>query len=719
MDCTNTLDAPAGKYGFVKVLDGHFVFANGTRARFFGVNLANDSVFIDKRQIDRLAGLFARAGINLVRIHQIDDAQGIIDTGSKRVFRPERLDLLDYWIYKLKERGIYVAMDLNDYRTFRADEGVVDGEKLGRGAKPYAVFDQRLVQLQQDYAHALLVEHTNIYTGLSYVNDPAIALLELYDENGLFIRRNDWRTLREPYLTEFQQEWNDWLLKRYGSTETLKAAWTDVKGNYALMPSESLEQKSVQLPRMDLNPAVPDDIKDPLLAPVRQSDGALFAYDKQTEFFTAMTRFLRKAGVKIPISAVGAQDIIPDLIASAATTDYIGINFYWDHPDWAPGKDWTMPSYFSLQNPITDNPDYSFPATVSLAHMQGKPLVVRELGYCFPNLYRGAGMIEAAAYGAFLDLDALILFTYDTHADARTIGYFDIHLDPLRWGLAADASRIFLSGEVQPAKYTVGIGYSQVDAFTWYEYLNPVYQLAFSTRVLNYTDMNTPNPFDLLVASGRSAGSHWLGDRLLIYSNYNHSDLLYQNPVPGLDDRQGYQLQTTSHGGTFDLTFHGIGYDAGRVVPLQCWPAYATEDVLTKGLLPIATSDTAAYGFLDAKNRVMGFRNMLPDTVVRVALDALRDWRGAALSHTIVDQGRWASDTGQLLRDDDARMLKVDTPTLQAFAGRLDSRPEMTTSAVKLTTTTPVGTLLVESLDGKPLTNQCQSAGENDQPRAQ
>ncbi len=172
-----------------------------------------------------------------------------------------------------------------------------------------------------------------------------------------------------------------------------------------------------------------------------------------------------------------------------------------------------------------------------------------------------------------------------------------------------DAARIFLSGEVRPAKYTVGIGYSQVDAFTWYDYQNPVYQLANATRVVNYTEMNSEHPFDLLVASGRSAGSCWLGERLLIYSNYNHTDLLYQKPASGvndspggLDDSQGYHLLTTSHGGTFNFTFHGIGYDKDTVVPLQTWPAYATDDVMSKGFLPIATADTAALGFLDRKS---------------------------------------------------------------------------------------------------------------------
>ncbi|MCS6861385.1 MAG: hypothetical protein NZT92_13805, partial [Abditibacteriales bacterium] len=42
VDFSFLLDAPAGKHGFLTTRpDGHFYFADGTRARFFGINIAN------------------------------------------------------------------------------------------------------------------------------------------------------------------------------------------------------------------------------------------------------------------------------------------------------------------------------------------------------------------------------------------------------------------------------------------------------------------------------------------------------------------------------------------------------------------------------------------------------------------------------------------------------------------------------------------------------
>ena len=96
VDAASRLDAPAGKYGFVTAKDGHFVFGDGRRARFFGINLAKDSVFIEHEKIDALAALFARSGINLVRLHHIDDTTGILSQKPGEYFNAARLEMLDY-----------------------------------------------------------------------------------------------------------------------------------------------------------------------------------------------------------------------------------------------------------------------------------------------------------------------------------------------------------------------------------------------------------------------------------------------------------------------------------------------------------------------------------------------------------------------------------------------------------------------------------------------
>ncbi|NUQ01660.1 MAG: hypothetical protein HUU35_17590, partial [Armatimonadetes bacterium] len=212
------LDSPGG---FLTVDErGRFVWPDGRRARFWGINVAAESVFQPPERIDTCIARIREAGFNLVRLHHIDDRErGILAGDGPGVeFDPARLRLLDYWVDRLGAAGISIYLDLLDYRWF-------DTGRLGRAAKPYAVFDPELIARQQEYARALLREHRNAFNGRAYADDPAIVLLELFDENGLFIRRADWPNLLEPYRSDLTARWNRYLLQRYGSSEGLAAAW--------------------------------------------------------------------------------------------------------------------------------------------------------------------------------------------------------------------------------------------------------------------------------------------------------------------------------------------------------------------------------------------------------------------------------------------------------------------------------------------------------------
>lgn len=63
--------------------------------------------------------------INCVRLHFIDlDApRGLIAAGTdSRSFDPQQLDRLDFLVAELKKRDIYIDMNLNVGRSYRAGE---------------------------------------------------------------------------------------------------------------------------------------------------------------------------------------------------------------------------------------------------------------------------------------------------------------------------------------------------------------------------------------------------------------------------------------------------------------------------------------------------------------------------------------------------------------------------------------------------------------------
>src|SRR5215212_5596919 len=192
LDLSFLLDAPAGKHGFVRVRDGHLARGDGARFRLWGVHLTDwsrGSVLLPTNEDAPMwARTLARYGVNCVRLHflDLDAPRGIIAAGddSRHLDAPQ-LDRLDFLVAALKKRGIYVDLNLNVGRSYRAGDDVPDHVKVGWG-KGLVLYDPRLVALQREYARNILT-HRNPYTGLTYRDEPAVALVEILNENALWV----------------------------------------------------------------------------------------------------------------------------------------------------------------------------------------------------------------------------------------------------------------------------------------------------------------------------------------------------------------------------------------------------------------------------------------------------------------------------------------------------------------------------------------------------
>src|SRR5262249_21002943 len=138
-------------------------------------------------------------------------------------------------------------LDLLDFRQFKAGDGVAAWDQIGRAAKPYAFFDRRLIDLQKEFARQLL-EHKNSITGLAYKDDPAMAMVEICNEHGLFSKADTLDSLAEPYKTSLVQQWNRWLMHQYDSRDAIKAAWGSIGDTSVLSPAEDPAKYSVMLP---------------------------------------------------------------------------------------------------------------------------------------------------------------------------------------------------------------------------------------------------------------------------------------------------------------------------------------------------------------------------------------------------------------------------------------------------------------------------------------
>lgn len=476
---------PAGQGGFITVKDGHLVKADGSRFRIWGVNLTGwtrgSANLPPKDQAEAWAAAMARVGINCVRMHFLDlptrDPQktaaleaewrkaedsgqrsrrrpvGLIDgtRDDNQAFDAEALDRLDYFVFQLKRHGIYTNLNLNVGMRYTAADGVPDADVI-RLDKAYTYISERMIELQKNYARMLLTHH-NPYTDTDYRHEPAVATVEIVNENSIleFWMRNwlrgeltkegpayqlDFTPLYAKQLDGMYQEW----LKTHRKPEQV-AHLRELAG---VKPAEAVPR----LRRGDFS----------IAAPERFQAEAEFLTDVEKRFFTDFGDYLKKdLGVKSLV--LGNADHtywIPSqpMLRANSLLDFVDGHVYWQHPAiW--GK---------RNTPMVDDPLHATVIKLSRAPLLGRAYTVSEVNHPNPNEY-GAEMIPIlAAYAAFQDWDGIYFYTFEPKVGSDYQRYvadeFDITLDPVKMSQMPVGALIFSRADVRPATKVVTRSYS-------------------------------------------------------------------------------------------------------------------------------------------------------------------------------------------------------------------------------------------------------------------
>lgn len=428
-DVSFLLEAPAGKDGFVHVRNGHLVKGTGQRLRLWGVHLTDwsrGSVLLPSKEDSPMwASTLARFGVNCVRIHFLDlpAPRGIIDSTKtdSRSFDTDQFDRFDFLVAELKKRGIYIDLNLNVGRSYKAGDGVQDFDKIQWG-KGLTLFDPRLIELQKEYAKNLLT-HLNPYTKTEYRNEPAVAIVEILNENGIY---QGYRAPTPYYENELNELWTAWLKKNRPGTEPVAR----LRGQETAAASKERYQTEMA-----------------------------FFTELENNFYQDMSSYLKNTlGVKVPITGTadhGHSSSAYPMLATLSKLDIVDGHVYWQHPGSPP----------PVNTPMVNDPLHSTIVQLSRSAVAGKPYTVSEVNHPFPNDWAAEGIPILAAYGALQDWDAIMLYTFEPKRDPNWKPYvgdpFDISLDPVRMTQMATGALTFLRGDVRPAKETIARTYSK------------------------------------------------------------------------------------------------------------------------------------------------------------------------------------------------------------------------------------------------------------------
>jgi len=702
IDFSYLLDPPAGKHGFVIAgNDGHFHFEKtGERIRFWGVTVASSHIDIPKERIRQAVDVIARAGCNVLRLHEIDNRGGekynlvrrnIIDeayphNNDSQHFDKEYRDRVDYWIYCAKQKGIYIYLVIRGYRTFRKGDGVASADQLDRKAAPYGFFDQRLLELQDQYIEDWLFNHTNPYTELPNGLDPAVCMLEVENEDSLLFNPTSWTRFIEPYKSQFQKLWNKWLKDKYGNTEALHEAWAIPDGSWsALMPDENLSQDSVLIPDMKMRSISEIDLAqdgNPLSHPLRQNDGARFAADIQRTFFRRQRDLIRSSGSPIPLTAVVNSQNILDTWSVARELDFTGENAYQDHPAFKSGEAWVGKSFFRNVNYLKESGPWSPAAFMARYKWAGKPLVCREWANCWPNKYRGSANLFMASQALRQDYDGMIYFSYYTWGNQNICSPFGIQADPAQWGTFGYAAHLFLGKCLAPAENVIDIAFTDHDLFCWGNYVDHLHTLARDFRVQNhYFPGAVQSEAALRISSGRSGRGVFTGINNILWD----ADFSRWDKLPLSQRKQSI--------------FQASGFQEEFIFKKEDFP---TSTVIRANYKPLWEKNGYCNAFLEPGQNNIILKDAESTKVVEAARLVLSGLpQKDSSSNPEEKKIPPPSHPMGIIKDEEKGRMIINTPGFMAIQGEFNPGKKVTAGILSVISKSPVACIAVISLDKK------------------
>ncbi len=411
------LEKPAGSRGRV-MLDGGKYVVNGEEIKLWGLNNNFGNTAPTKDIAKERARFYAKYGINIVRLHKSGNPapSGIVNPyKSMTDFDPEMLDRFDYYTNELRENGVYYSYSL----VFKMHVGPEDRDRIPAFDEIFKINSQNGKQVVRGDAYGLvyaapalqdllidqlvnLLKHKCPYAGMTHAENPALAYVEIINEDNLYFYHAWNRINRTPYYKKlFSERFSEWLRERYGSQEELEKAWGRQAFNAFddCYPNESLADKNI-IPMAGPWFLDPKNLNDEQAhAKRRLLDTAEFYFDIQNEFYAKAEKAMRDAGYKGPV--VGSNWISRSVtghlwnLKSDAKFGPIDRHAYHagqKNKHWQPVKG-EFSNLSMMGRPGTE--------VLSLGYMQvlNRPFQMTEWIHVFPNEWAVEGPAVIGAYG--------------------------------------------------------------------------------------------------------------------------------------------------------------------------------------------------------------------------------------------------------------------------------------------------------------------------------
>jgi len=421
----------AGSSGYITVKDGHFADGKGNRIRFFGDNLTFGSCFPDKETSTALAVRLKRLGMNVMRFHHMDNQSapaGIWDK-EKKALDTDQLDKLDWLIYQLKLNGIYSNINTHvsgNYpgMDYKGVEQFNYGKTIDQFYRPY-------IDKQKDYAKMLLT-HKNPYTGTTYSEEPAVAFVEVNNENSLLSGWYLLPKLNKAHMAFLRELWTTWLnthpdyKKSTGGADIIKIITRYADGST-------------------------DKQKEALWS---------FLVDTEMAYAKEMVEYYKNdLKIKALVSETQASySGVAGVLRESEYADFIDMHSYWEHPSF-PGKSWSRTDWRIRNSSMVSDKKGGTLLRFGQHRVDGMPLTISEYDHPAPNFFVAEMYPMLNSYCAFQDFDGIYHFcTGNPYNSGMIDNFFHTSGHPLKQVFIPAGAVMFRMGAIKPGEHYVQLG---------------------------------------------------------------------------------------------------------------------------------------------------------------------------------------------------------------------------------------------------------------------
>ncbi len=394
-----------------------------------------------KEKIAAYAAELRRNGYNMVRDHFLDTVL-VFDSKKDKELDPVWLDRFDYYVYCLKQNGVYLNIDAMTSWVGYSKGNPWDGRQLrNSGGFKFSIHFDPEARANWTAGMRALLTHVNPYTKTRLAEDPVLALVQGFNEQEFgFYKPGDW-SIGAPKFREF-------LKNKYGMVEQLRKSWGD------LLPATVAGFDDV--PMFDLAMTKARD--------TRGRDAALFMNSIERDTVKWYRSELEKMNCKALLSNYNLSKSLR-YSAVRGDLDFVSMNGYPVHP-----TNYSNPGSV-LEQPSSLETDAGLARWLTGVKLAGKPFAITEYSHVFWNRYRYEQPFVAGAYGAFQNFDVLTHYGSPVSVvPVQRIQPFTAMADPIM--RASEFLTFFLlrRGDITPARQTVRLLLPEKEIFDRFDY---------------------------------------------------------------------------------------------------------------------------------------------------------------------------------------------------------------------------------------------------------